>query len=447
MRSAIPPIGRVLAVAAVAAVAAVLGTASPIVLWRPAGAQGADALVFVDSSANGSGLYVSGPDGSGRRVLVDEPDVPEAQPDWSPDRRYVGYAAQPGRAWVIRSIAEGAASVSTLTTGPEDFEPDWSPDGARLLFTSYFNRSTPNQTSFVMTVGADGTGARPVIALLDPNHFIGNPRWSPDGRRIAFTVGSAREGGELYVMNADGTGARRLLDHPGWDDIDPAWSPDGARIAFVSGRYRGTTEATHHDLWLLDVELGLAGTIVVDTDRDLRRPAWSPDGRRLALDARSGTVSRSAYQVHVVDTAGGPLGAPIGTGWEVDWFAGSAWSTPTSGPPTPGVTETVEATPTAAGSATAPPPPISPMPTLPAFPTVPPPGPTEPGPAPTFPPATRTSTSTPTLPPTDTATPSPTPTASGTPTTTASPSATPTTAPWHAIHLPLALDRAATGAG
>ena len=62
----------------------------------------------------------------------------------------------------------------------------------------------------------------------------GSPSWSPDGGRIAFD--SLRDGnGEIYVMNADGSGQTRLTDDPGFDG-SASWSPDGSRIAFQSFR-------------------------------------------------------------------------------------------------------------------------------------------------------------------------------------------------------------------
>src|SRR6185503_764601 len=61
-----------------------------------------------------------------------------------------------------------------------------------------------------------------------------DPNWSPDGEKIVFV--SSRNGTrDIYVMNADGTGQTRLTTDPEWD-ADPAWSPDGTRIVFTSVR-------------------------------------------------------------------------------------------------------------------------------------------------------------------------------------------------------------------
>ena len=111
----------------------------------------------------------------------------------------------------------------------------WSPDGRTIYFGRYL-------------VSTDGSGARklPYIPLTAV--------WSPDGRQIAF-VGNAEEpapgaawscckaNSDIYVMNADGSGTRRLTHNVGYDG-EPAWSPDGRKIAFQSTTKTATGRST-----------------------------------------------------------------------------------------------------------------------------------------------------------------------------------------------------------
>ena len=92
-------------------------------------------------------------------------------------------------------------------------------------------------------VNADGSNP---VNLTNNPAYDGQPAWSPDGTRIAFT--SDRDGRlGIYVMNADGSNPAHLTNNPASRDSDPAWSPDGKRIAFVSYRdgNRASTSCLH----------------------------------------------------------------------------------------------------------------------------------------------------------------------------------------------------------
>ena len=100
--------------------------------------------------------------------------------------------------------------------------------GAVAVWWSVLRR---NHEIYVMN--ADGSGSR---RLTHNRAFDGEPAWSPDGRKIAFQSTKAIGGNkEIYVMNADGSGKRNLTRNPAKDGR-PSWSPDGRRIAFVSDR-------------------------------------------------------------------------------------------------------------------------------------------------------------------------------------------------------------------
>jgi Tol biopolymer transport system component len=117
------------------------------------------------------------------------------------------------------------------------------------------------------------------------------PNFSPDGRTIAFE--SLRDGdGEIYVVNADGSGQRRLTHNPA-RDFAPAWSPDGRRIAFVRDRGRGRTQRP--EVYVMNAD----GSRQLRLVRRGRQPLWSPDGRRLAF-----TRGQSGGSVYVVNVDG-----------------------------------------------------------------------------------------------------------------------------------------------
>ncbi len=150
-------------------------------------------------------------------------------------------------------------------------EPAWSPDGTKIAFVS-----RRDGAFHVYVMNADGSGVRRLTHGPKEDH---RPAWSPDGRRIVFS----REGA-LFVAPAAGGAARRVGSGFGSAE-DPAWSPDGRSIAYDYRR----PDSLAREVYVMNAD-GTGSRQLTRLDHTSAAPAWSPDGTRIAFqsDARSG---------------------------------------------------------------------------------------------------------------------------------------------------------------
>jgi Tol biopolymer transport system component len=153
--------------------------------------------------------------------------------------------------------------------------------------------------SRLYSIRADGSGLRLLSRLPRGLRRGGDmkPAWSPDGRWIAFARNLPRAGKDrvhLYVMRADGSGARRLTTGPSLDeprasstytfDTMPTWAPDGRSIAFVRATGPAASFAFIHRV---PFRGGPARKLTFGTVFEFA-PAWSPDGRTLVFAGTAG---------------------------------------------------------------------------------------------------------------------------------------------------------------
>jgi Tol biopolymer transport system component/tetratricopeptide (TPR) repeat protein len=178
-----------------------------------------------------------------------------------------------GRHEIYIMNPDGSAQTRlTDTEVPED-SPELSPDGRRIAFAVQVDGGVD-----VFLMNADGTGRKRLTNMTAMRLGAMRPAWSPDGRRIAF---QSYANPDVYVINRDGTGLENLTNRPG-PDGSPAWSPDGRRIAFVSARGDGAA------LYVMNADgsnpvLLSAVTRLKQGGGWWAHPAWSPDGRRIAF--------------------------------------------------------------------------------------------------------------------------------------------------------------------
>jgi TolB protein len=163
-------------------------------------------------------------------------------------------------------------------------EPAWSPDGRTIAFAS-----KRGGTFDLYAMNADGSGTRRLTSTKDDD---GYPDWSPDGKRIVFARGTPTR---LFVMAADGTGARRLTDDQA-EETEPAWSLDGRWIAYVR-REPGTSI---RELWLVQSD-GSQRRPLTRLSGVAQAPSWSPDGRRIVFSA---DVGENRFDIYTVGADG-----------------------------------------------------------------------------------------------------------------------------------------------
>lgn len=242
--------------------------------------------VRVDQPANAGSPYLDdwdlftvGPEGASLRQVTSGPPS-DFNPAWSPDGGHIAFArAMPFQSNAdIHLITPDGGGLSNLTNTPltDEYAPDWSPDGDKIVYNAYVDNPNPQllvhqARADLFVMDADGDGVTPLVD--SPGDQI-HPAWSPDGSWIAF---ADWETNTIRLVNPEGSASRAITPPNRFrSPFGPEWSPDGEWVAFS--------------------ELGAPGIWVVRPDGSRLRqlttignyPAWSPDGTKIAFTATSG---------------------------------------------------------------------------------------------------------------------------------------------------------------
>ena len=173
----------------------------------------------------------------------------------------------------IKIVEIESGKVMNLTNSPTaDMCPDWSNDGARIVFDSM--RSDPDRDLYMMAI--DGTDVRRLTNK--PGQEDKCPAFSPDDSAITY-ICTANGDMDIFVMNSDGTGVKNLTNDPGSDRC-PSWTPDGKRITFMSDR------TGFFEVYIMDA--GDGGHLKQLTDLKIKGSncwvaAVSPDGKEVCF--------------------------------------------------------------------------------------------------------------------------------------------------------------------
>jgi TolB protein len=236
-------------------------------------------LLFTRIHKGKMGLWTTKSDGSDARPLLDpDPKTPHFDGHLSRDGKRLVFVLDilkgtDGNLQINTADADGKNSKTLLPHKAFDESPRWSPDGKRIAWVS-----TRDGNQEIYT--ADAATGGDIRRLTNDAGFDNNPAWSPDGKKIAFV--SSRFGNfEICTMDADGSRVKRLTNHPA-SDMWPAWSPDGKKIAFTSNR------DGNYEIYVMNADGTGPRNLTRHKGQD-NFAAWAPDGKSIAfISSRNG---------------------------------------------------------------------------------------------------------------------------------------------------------------
>ena len=218
-------------------------------------------MAFVSDAAGTPQVWVKTL-GSGVPIQITFGDLPAVRPRWSASGDRIIYSVRGGGIWSVAPL--GGESRRIVENG---WNADLSPDGQRLVF---------ERSGQILIANADGSDVVPLPGIEEKfMPYFGDawPTFSPDGKSIAVFLGEEGRYGDYWVMPATGGAPRRLTT-----DLEeggaPAWSPDGQFLVFPSAR------AGSLNLWRVPIAGGVPEALTTGPGDDLD-PAVSPDGRTL----------------------------------------------------------------------------------------------------------------------------------------------------------------------
>ena len=251
-------------------------------VWQDADAFGGPphSIAFHSNRDGNNEVYVMNPDGSDQtRLTFDSRN--DQRPDVSPNGQQIVFVSNriipdtnPTGDFEIFVMSSVGDDVTQLTVnGAEDSWPRWSPNGKWIAFHSNVDGNFE-----IYIIRPDGTDLTRVTDYAGLDQF---PEWSPNGKQLAI-----RRDTDLYLIDLDGSNPLQLTDEAIGFNQMASWSPNGKKLAFLS------TRAGYPSVFVMDTDGNNQVNLTPKPDGvpanawSSRAPAWSRNGQNIYFTGR-----------------------------------------------------------------------------------------------------------------------------------------------------------------
>lgn len=247
-------------------------------------------VLFTGIKNDNTDIYIMNADGTNlRRVTSDTTAEKEAA--FSPDNKRIVYVRAPG----VRSLVgdenelrtaytDGSKSTLIVKMNASVSHPRFSPDGTKIVFSAFVSDKDFTE---IFVVNADGTGLKRLTYNAGDDDM---PTWSPNGQSIAWVTNRDGKAG-IFQMNADGLDPRPLITDCEGGCVEPAFSPTGFKLAYVDPFINAIR------VFDLDRESPTVNVGPIPTTGTTVSPTWTKDGTQVVFSSSRGIEGN--YELYI----------------------------------------------------------------------------------------------------------------------------------------------------
>ncbi len=227
-------------------------------------------------------IFVASLDG-GAPVQITDTLYDESEPCWSPDHQKITYSASDGKLYMVDLASKETQELAAADDAKKKTSPCFSPDGQKIVYVRLKGGAADDTELAIFDLRA-----RTWRTLIDQPGPQFDPDWSPDGKYVVYTTvhctaACGRIIQELWLCSSLGNYARQIL-MTNSHCMKPRWSPNGRQIAFCSDK------GGSFDIWTVSLDDWNLEQNVTDMNLDTC-PDWAPGGNALTfISARTGKM-------------------------------------------------------------------------------------------------------------------------------------------------------------